>query len=307
MLKKLFGASGASHELPALALGRKSVAMSYRLHQLRWHTDMRPHVSFLFVHDLGVTADASWSPLVSAMGTLPAQGMTPVQPLLLFTPDLRNHGQSPRADGNDILDYAEDVLKFARDVVHPAKPLHLVGVGLGARVAAVAALADSARFDSLALIDGGILAAGGWTPRIAFAESIKKPVPGPTPNAAFEALRSIVPDQDDRLSLLAATKRAADGSLEWQADAGHVLNAVGDVARWPTDELAGRSFSNPVVLLNTESTSPYFPNVKLQQGSAGKRTSLATQNAARSVALALLSQTELLGEVQQPASEEAEQ
>lgn len=151
-----------------------AIHMNYSIYHWRSHTDIRPSCNILLVHDW-LSTNSSWSPLISAMRTIPQpeaeQQLMLQQPLTLICPDLPNHGKSPAmaiaatsknecrspdATPATLEHYASALLEFAQRVI-PSGEIHVVGFGTGgAQIALLtaAALAPE-RFGSFAAVLGG--------------------------------------------------------------------------------------------------------------------------------------------------------
>ena len=234
-IKKILPTSAASAAAQATLA---NPTMNYYMSTIRWHLDTREHASILLLHDLGSHAN-SWSQLNIEAASLPHKGLTPTVPLNLYMPHLRNHGEGHFIADSTIGDYVNDVVSFANEVILPSSPVHIVGLGFGARIGMLAALANPSRVESVTAITNGN-PFGTLSVSAAKIEALAALVRECSSLAELDArLAETIPNETERLSLLLSVKetRLPEGkklSLLMNGDeVAQYGGSSSSIGRWP--------------------------------------------------------------------------
>lgn len=138
------------------------VRLPYYLSSLRWHGDSRPASAVIAVHDI-LSTGKSWTPFVRSLSQLPVRNVegttqvyTATNPLDVYALDLRMHGKafelSATKESSYLLQCAADVAAFREAYIASGTKLHLVGIGVGAQVCALASLAMPTHVSSLTML-----------------------------------------------------------------------------------------------------------------------------------------------------------
>lgn len=228
-------ASGPLIKNILVSSGTQTPAMNYHMSTIRWHLDTRQHVSLLLLHDFGSHPN-SWSQFNIAAATLPKKGLTPTVPMNLYMPHLCNHGDGAQMANASIGDYVKDVVTFANEVILPTSPVHIVGLGFGARVGLLAALSNPARIQSVtAIMHGNPF--GSSNISVSHFELLKQLVGECKSLAELNArLAEVVVNDTERINLLFNVKETRSPQGKKLA---LTLNASGDcsphtsLSRWP--------------------------------------------------------------------------
>lgn len=147
---------GASAEKAATTSFTRAVATTvpvyYSLSSFRWHTDTRPPVKAVLLHDLFTTGHAWKQSLHEYIGSMPMNQLSPTDPLEIYCPDIRGHGLSDtlKVDPDTFVDTASDDIIALQQVIVGGQS-KLGGVGFGAMLACQCALQEPSQFSSLVL------------------------------------------------------------------------------------------------------------------------------------------------------------
>jgi pimeloyl-ACP methyl ester carboxylesterase len=255
MLSRLFGGRAA----PAMALPGTPVSLHYSVSRTRWHMDNRDPTTVLLLHDVA-GCGKSWSRVLSSVARLPVDGHTPVTPLDVYCPDLRNHGASPHAAAHGLLEQAHDVARFVETVVEWPERLHVVGRGVGGRVALLAALARPDMFASVTSIDAVPCARADTNASPALALRFAVQALGVDPRATAadvdKALAKAMPRAADRHELLLSFREAtdADDKARWalNTDVLAAAETLEAVSAWPAFEGDAPVCDKPVHLVTSQ-------------------------------------------------------
>ena len=348
---KIFGgttatASASSNAMSA-SLEDKAVHLHHEHTIARWHQDLQPHNTIIFLHDVLHTC-GTWNQVSRAVSRLPADAirpLAPVRPLHIFFPDMRHHGRSATLSRSvsTLEDLVADVISFSHRVPLPPTPIHLVGIGLGGRVALAAALSEPSLFASVSVLNVDLragptearrLAAKGAVDALraagfrngddgpssfaAIVEGLTKAFPNATERQnvalAIEEGRPAAPSQSEVPARLSINVDAIDASLNsWYGPI--TLSSSGAVQR------GLKRFDGPVhILTPTPSPSPatpsggdcatgfneHFGNVTVTGCDLAGSSPVVTALAAEDVARKLLLPIGLIGDLSPELSQAAE-
>ena len=157
--------------------------------------------------------------------------------------DLRNHGDSPHADGMSYRAMAEDVLETLR--ARDALPCALVGHSMGGKAAMVLALQAPEAASRLVVVDIAPVPYGHG--RMAYAEAMASVplTPGLTRITADAALAGAVPDPAVRGFLLQNLRFGA--APEWRLGLKQIIAALPDIEGWPAP--SARPYAKPTLFV----------------------------------------------------------
>lgn len=191
-----------------------------------------------------------------------AKGLQPEFSCLLV--DLPNHGESAWTESFGYAAMADTVAEQLREDFAAAGPVDVVGHSMGGKVAMVLALRhpDLVRrlvVEDIAPVDSQ--EADTTSSRGNFEHllgSLKRlDLTGITHRSqADAALRADIPDDTVRGFLL-QNLRHRDGGFGWQPNLDLLHDELGVIGAWPTDDVAGLSYTGPVLWVAGEN-SPYI-------------------------------------------------
>ncbi|CCW67152.1 unnamed protein product [Phytomonas sp. Hart1] len=133
-----------------------AVPLFYHHASFRWHLDSRAAVKLIAVHDFLSSSNFCQDAFYKTITTLPLAKLTLTEPLELYAVDLRGHHFSEKlwtpAEVEESYAWASagDIVRLQREVV--VNTARVLGVGFGAMVAALAALAAPEAVQSLTLL-----------------------------------------------------------------------------------------------------------------------------------------------------------
>lgn len=236
-----------------LAANVSGVPLRHTLSTARWHMDQRPIVNMVLVHDLLGCAE-SWASLTNGIAKLPATRQAPQHPLYVYSVTLRGHRTSPpgAADNNAMMAHAADVAQFCETCLphSSAAPVHLVGFGFGARVAALVALAKPEQCASLTMLlpEASLFApATVSSAKIQFLADAKKHCK--TFAECDEYLRKTVPNATERAHLMEQLfEPSVDGGMNLLLHCQALMSPA--LMEWPSVGGAHWGQKTPVTVLH---------------------------------------------------------
>jgi pimeloyl-ACP methyl ester carboxylesterase len=252
------GGGASALSLPACQQqDRKS--LFYSLATARWHMDQRPIVNMVLVHDLMGSAEA-WSPLTNSIARFPQGPYSPASPLYMYSVELRGHRKSldpadvRNSEGATMMSHACDVSDFcSRHLIHSSTgAAHVVGLGFGARVAALYALANPSQVASLTLLlpRGNLFEpADVALPKLQLLASVAQK--NKTLAACRDALRPLVPNPTELVNLLHLLEEdAGAGCVKLMLDTRQLVSP--SLTAWPDIGSSARlGSSQPVTVLHS--------------------------------------------------------
>lgn len=291
------------------------VPLRYQMHCVGWHMDNRPRQSLILVHDL-LSSSNAWSPFAAEVSKLPCRGFTPSTPLQMYAVDLRNHGRSPRTakDENTIWHYVHDIVRFTQHVVTQTgnEAVHLVGQGLGGRVAMLAALASPNLFESVVAI-GDTPSTDRDSP-VDMIDYVKGFRLSPTIAGCEKMMKPVLRNEFERLALLSNVDEAAPPKTgvepspsQWAFNLPVLEPSAPTIGRWPADSfLKGLSFSGTALFVNNVNVDPLpamatlFPKNAFACVPGQWESRVIAPVDAPALVDCILRQTDLLSEVRDP-------
>ena len=261
MLKRFASAmKGSATPLTLPAGDRTTADLFYYLATARWHMDQRPIVNVLLVHDLVGSAE-SWSPLTNAIARFPQGPFSPANPLYMYAVELRGHRNSPSLpEDSDVtmMSHVCDVSAFCAKHFHHSSetPAHVVGLGFGARVAALHALANPESTASLTLLlpQGNLFANAELSlPKLQLVAEVAQK--SKSLADCHKSLRAKVPNPTELANLLHhLVEDAATGQVKLTLDCRQLASP--SLVAWPSSIGNGVKFgpAQPVTVLHSSST-----------------------------------------------------
>lgn len=212
---------GATSEKVATTGFNRAVATSvpvyYSLSSFRWHTDTRPPVKAVLLHDLFTSGYAWKQSLHEYISSMPMNQLSPTDPLEVYCPDIRGHGLSDglKIDADTFVETASDDIIALQQVIVGGQS-KLGGVGFGAMLACQSALQEPSHFSSLVLFVKDLTTLTRCQPSNYALRDIMLPLQGKEENVSSldDQLLSKLPDVTQRALVLLNTKvvKTNDGS-----------------------------------------------------------------------------------------------
>lgn len=170
-----------------------------------------------------------------------------------ITPDLRNHGQSPRLSGMRYKDMASDVLALADHL--NIERFHLLGHSMGGKVAMELALNHADRLHQLIVVDIAPKAYKLWHLPV-FKALLALPIDNiQSRKQANEYLSKSIDDDAERAFLLKNLKVAEKGGYEWRCNLQEITRSYLNIANFNPPEHA--VFNSACLFISGEN-SPYI-------------------------------------------------
>ncbi|WP_270255061.1 alpha/beta fold hydrolase [Kocuria marina] len=184
-----------------------------------------------------------------------AKGLRPEFRSLLV--DLPNHGDSAWTDEFGYADMADTVAAELRESFAADGPVDVVGHSMGGKVAMILALRHPELVRRLVVVDISPVGAQesgagrgefehllGALQRLDLSDVTHR-------SQADAALRPEIPEDHVRGFLL-QNLRHRDGGFGWQPNLGLLHAELGLIGDWPSDDVAGRTFTGPVLWIAGE-------------------------------------------------------
>ncbi|CUI15611.1 Hypothetical protein, putative [Bodo saltans] len=258
----------AGSAAPRLNLdGIVSQRLPYHMSSIRWHGDSRPSCAVIAVHDVFSTGK-SWSPFIRSLSQLPVRSseqqhnslahpnnnevLTTTTPADVYAVDLRMHGKATALtadlEQSFLLQCAADITAFRAAYVPRGTKLHLVGMGVGAQVCALASLAMPTDVNSLTMLmpsgDSAVTSSSCTLDSVKERLQTLSDVMGEATNweELQQLLKKRIPNEWERMLLLqhVVTRTSANDPssplFTCQSRAGELVNDGYDLA-WPTAKL----------------------------------------------------------------------
>ncbi|MFN4087760.1 MAG: alpha/beta fold hydrolase [Alphaproteobacteria bacterium] len=166
----------------------------------------------------------------------------------VVTVDLRNHGDSPWADGMDYRSMAEDVGALIDRLGYG--PAAVMGHSMGGKAAMMLALTAGRLVERLVVVDiapvaysqPGVLVYAETLKRLDLSALARR-------GEAERALAADVPDRTVRAFLAQNLVTGPDGKLRWRLNLDAIDTGMADLIDWPTLP-AGTRYDGPVLLID---------------------------------------------------------
>jgi pimeloyl-ACP methyl ester carboxylesterase len=270
----------AGSAAPRLNLdGIVSQRLPYHMSSIRWHGDSRPACAVIAVHDV-LSTGKSWSPFIRSLSQLPVrsseqdssssnEALTTTMPADVFAVDLRMHGKATglTADLNQsyLLQCAADIAAFRSAYVPQGTKLHLIGMGVGAQVCALASLAMPTDVHSLTMLmpsgDSAVTSSSCTLDSVKERLQTLSDVMGEAANweELQRLLKKRIPNEWERMLLLqhVMTRTTADDAsgplFTCQSRVGELVSNGYDLA-WPAAKLTPTVEGDAVPVYNGKAT-----------------------------------------------------
>jgi esterase len=175
----------------------------------------------------------------------------------VYSPDLRNHGLSPRASQMTFTEMADDVLRLMDHL--QIDNAHILGHSLGGKVAMQLALNHESRVNKLVVADIAPVAYQGNHDRV-FAGIRAVDLKGiESRRDAEEILKQHVEEQGVRLFLLKSLYRTERGSFDWRLNVDALYDCYSQL-REAVD--AERAFGGPTLFIKGEHSKYILPEYR---------------------------------------------
>lgn len=268
-----------------LAWGKKApplpllttVPLEYERHVTRWHGDCsEEHCTVVLIHDI-LSHSKSWSSVVRSLARLPSNDgdgestgtessataaaaptpLTPIRALQVYAPELRNHGRSGRAPSMSLDECAGDIVEFVKRTVDGPSEVHLVGLGLGGRIALRAAMRAPDLFQHVTAINAAPIVSRIPTDLAAIMDSVAALTNPPASwKVTAERIAKLMPNAFEQETLLLSLEdvrssfdknRAPDAKFAIELDA---IKSQLPKLYEESPIIEGRQFNYPVRLIN---------------------------------------------------------